>query len=75
MHDNSRRSWTHAYICECSNPSCREKLYLHPGDYERLHREGTVVHASCARNGRKVLRRFGQIVVVQTAWSRVGKPG
>ena len=69
----TRTPGTHGCLCECAHRSCRERLFLNPADYTRMRALGTVVSARCARlDRRNVIARFGEVVAVQTAFSRIG---
>ena len=67
----TRTPGTHGYLCECAYRGCRERLYLNPSDYTQLRALGTVVHRSHAAK-RTILSTFGEVAVVQTAFSRIG---
>ena len=67
----TRTPGTHGFLCECAHRGCRERLFLNPSDYERLHLLGKVVHRPHAAK-RTILRSFGEVVAVQTAFSRIG---
>ena len=45
-----------AYSCECSNPRCREQVWLRWSDYRAASQNGHVVSRSCIPNHATVLR-------------------
>lgn len=68
----TRTPGTHGFICECDRSGCRERLYIGACDYERLRALGTVVYRDHSR-GRTIVARFGEVVAVRTAFSRLGE--
>jgi hypothetical protein len=56
------------YVCECLDPSCRERLTLTEDQYAALASAGAVVSRWCAlREGKLPLDRRGEAVAVRTS--------
>lgn len=60
----------HGFICECTDPKCRERVRLTEEQYDRVSRLGTVVSSKCRDAhqpaDRIVLRAVGFVVLTSS---------
>lgn len=61
----------HGFICECTDPRCRNRIRMTEEQHVQLRRHGTIVSSKCRdAYGRRIVGRGTGYVVLATSTAR-----